>query len=377
MQLLLSMTDTDFKGDYCYTHARGAFAPDGFGIITTQKLRLSGCDIFYGMEMLTSSDHGKSWSPIIPSATLVRKKLGNGIEQALTDATPMYHRKTGKIILIGHECRYRNDEQEKPPRKRRTLWSVFDRKKMDWSPFQALEMPDPEAYFSCGCGSGQSWELPSGELLIPVYFFSRKEAKTPGRSCYRAMSIRCSFDGRGLTLLECGSPLSIETPRGLCEPSLTGFGNRYFMAIRNDLRGYVSRSSDGLHFEQPKILCFDDGSESGNYNTQQHWLTCGGKLYLVYTRRGAGNDHIFRHRAPLFIAEFDPDRMCLIRSTEQIAVPERGARLGNFCCTNVSPDEAWVIASEWMQTTAPDPCDWKRCMSFGSRNAIFTVRIIP
>jgi len=64
----------------------------------------------------------------------------------------------------------------------------------------------------------------------------------------------------------------------------------------------------------------DDGGELGSYNTQTHWLTLGDRLYLVYTRRGANNDHIPRHRAPLFIARFDPDRPCVIRDSERIAV---------------------------------------------------------
>ena len=144
--------------------------------------------------------------------------------------------------------------------------------------------------------------------------------------------------------------------------------------MRNDQRGYVSRG-DGLNFEAARVLCFDDGSELGNYCTQQHWCKVGGKLYLVYTRKGANNDHIFRHRAPLFIAEFDPDKMCVLRDTERIAVPERGARLGNFGCVNINENEAWVIASEWMQTTAPDHSNWKRCMSYGSDNSIFIAKI--
>ena len=146
--------------------------------------------------------------------------------------------------------------------------------------------------------------------------------------------------------------------------------------MRNDKKGYVSVSDDGLHFKTPVVLSFDDGNEVGNYCTQQHWLQCGGVLYLVYTRKGAGNDHIFRHRAPLFIAEFDPEKMCLKRDTERVAIPERGARLGNFGCVNVSDNEAWVVASEWMQTIAPDLGNWKRCMSYGSDNSIFIARIL-
>ena len=29
-------------------------------------------------------------------------------------------------------------------------------------------------------------------------------------------------------------------------------------------------------------------------------------IFLVYTRKGVGSDHVFRHRAPLFMAQVDP-----------------------------------------------------------------------
>ncbi len=73
------------------------------------------------------------------------------------------------------------------------------------------------------------------------------------------------------------------------------------------------------------------------------------RLFLVYTRRGLNNDHVFRHRAPLIMAEFDEENLCLIKESEMIIVPERGARLGNFGVTPVSDSESWVIVSEWMQ----------------------------
>ena len=39
----------------------------------------------------------------------------------------------------------------------------------------------------------------------------------------------------------------------------------------------------------------------------------------------------------------------MIRKTEQILAPERGARLGNFGVTNVNENETWVTVSAWMQ----------------------------
>lgn len=375
MHIELQQIKTGFSGSYCYVHARGAVLPGDKAVITTQKLRLSGCDVFSGLEMMSSSDMGKNWSEITPQYPLRRRDIGGGVERAFSDATPFYHRKSGKLLLTGHEVLYINDKLMPPPRPRHTLWSVWDETSGQWSEFKMLEMGDDEKYFSCGSGSSQIVELDNGELLIPVYFTSRYKAETPWQSTSKAMVLRCSFDGSDIRLLETGTPLSVEIPRGLGEPSLSCFKGKYFLALRNDKKGYVSAGDDGLNFCEPKVLSFDDGSEVGNYCTQQHWLQCGGRLYLVYTRRGADNDHVFRHRAPLFIAEFDPDRLCVIRETEQIAVPERGARLGNFGCCNVSENEAWVIASEWMQTTGPDNGNWRRCMSYGSDNSIFIARI--
>jgi len=183
-----------------------------------------------------------------------------------------------------------------------------------------------------------------------------------------ATVVRCAFDGEKLTCLEHGTELTVADPRGFSEPSITRFRDRYYLTLRNDVRGYVAASSDGLHFDQPSPWRFDDGAELGNYNTQQHWVTHGDSLFLVYTRRGLDNDHVFRHRAPLMMAQVDPDRLVVLRNTERELVPNRGARLGNFAVCNVTPDETWVVVSEWMQ---PDGCE-----QYGSDNTIWAARVI-
>ncbi len=68
--------------------------------------------------------------------------------------------------------------------------------------------------------------------------------------------------------------------------------------------------------------------------------------------------------------------MCVVRSTEQVAVPERGARLGNFGCVDTGEGRSLVIASEWMQTVDPNPSDWRKCMEYGSDNSIFVSEIV-
>ncbi len=381
MEIKLEQIKTGFAGERCYVHARGAVSPDGMDIvITTQPLRLSGSDIFYGLEMLRSTDGGKNWSPITPQPELSRQPWGDGCEIVMSDATPLWHRTSGKFILIGHAVIYRDDEIIPPPRPRFTLYSIFDRQSGKWSQTRILQVPEkePDQYFSCGAGCTQYLEKDNGEILLPVYFMSRSEAENPWGKSYHTMVLRCDFNGDTLKVLECGAPLSLEIPRGLGEPSIAAIGDHYYLTMRNDKKGYVADSTDGLHFSPIQEWLFDDGSELGNYCTQQHWITAGKKLYLVYTRRGADNDHVFRHRAPLFIAEVDRKNLRVIRSTEQIAVPQRGARLGNFGCVHIDDHESWVIAAEWMQNGRPGvPTgeQWKQCMEYGSDNSIFISRI--
>ena len=160
--------------------------------------------------------------------------------------------------------------------------------------------------------------------------------------------VRCAFDGRKLSYLKHGDELSLNVVRGLGEPSIIAFQGRYFLTIRNDVKGYVTASDDGLHYRPIQPWTFDDGSELGSYNTQQHWVPCAKGLFLSYTRRGANNDHIMRHRAPLFMAQVNPATLRVIRRTEKVVVPERGAELGNFGAAAISQSESWITVSEGM-----------------------------
>ncbi len=70
-----------------------------------------------------------------------------------------------------------------------------------------------------------------------------------------------------------------------------------------------------------------------------------GRLPGIQVRRGANNDHIPRHRAPLFIAQVDPHKMHVIRRTERVAVPERGVDIGNFDAAMITADESWITTA--------------------------------
>ena len=252
------------------------------------------------------------------------------------------------------------------------MYSVFDAAAGRWSLPEILGMPGESFNSSAGCT--QRVDLENGEILLPVYFMKQGKSVVPGENFYESVMVRCSFSGERMRVLEIGAPLGIDSPRGLYEPSLIRIGSDFYLTMRNDRCGYVAHSRDGLNFTPLREWLFDDG-ELGSWNTQQHWIALGERLYLVYTRRGAGNDHIFRNKAPLFIAEVDRETLRVIRSSERVAVPERGARLGNFGCVRVSDRESWIIVSEWMQTTPPDPFDWRRCMSYGSDNSVFICRV--
>lgn len=373
MNIELTRLHPKFNGERCYVHARGLVMPSGFGLLTTQKLELSGCDVFYGLEMTKTHDGGRTFSEIAPCKNLTRTYLPDGTSYAMCDATPFYHKKTGKIILTGHMAMYGKDNSLlSGARPRSTMYAVYDEESGDFEPYRAIEMPDAaDTYFSCGAGCTQILELPSGELLIPIYYNDYKNACDPWHSCSSVAVLRCSFDGHEIKLLEIGNALTVDIPRGLGEPSIVFYNGEYLLALRNDETGYVAKSTDGLHYGEVKPLCFDHEIPLGNYNTQQHWLTGGGKLWLVYTRRAGNNDHITRHRAPLFIGEFDPSAMCVIRSTERIVVPERGARLGNFGCQSYSNEVGYVYAAEWMQ----GPRGTEGCMKYGSDNTIFVAKI--
>jgi hypothetical protein len=201
------------------------------------------------------------------------------------------------------------DDTQRPSQ---TAYAVHDPQQGTWSRWQTLQMPPDEKFNFARCGCSQWLVEPDGTLLVPIYYAT--SARVPAS----VTVVRCRFNGRKLTYLEHGTELSLDVVRGLCEPSIVFFGGRYFLTIRNDLKGYVTISDDGLHYRPIKPWTFDDGAELGSYNTQQHWLAHDDGLYLAYTRRGADNDHIFPHRAPLFIARVAPGKLHVLRQLEKL-----------------------------------------------------------
>lgn len=116
----------------------------------------------------------------------------------MADATPHFHRATGRFLLVGASMVYQNDEFVPDPRPRHTVWSCMNPADGKWSSYRLLEMPsDPEdTFFSAAAGCAQYLELDNGELLIPFYTMSREAARHPWENSFSAAVMRCSFDGR-------------------------------------------------------------------------------------------------------------------------------------------------------------------------------------
>ncbi|MEX2512141.1 MAG: exo-alpha-sialidase [Cyclobacteriaceae bacterium] len=348
----LQVSTRMFDGEKCWVHPRAGIVPGaGKGgiprmVMTLNTLELSGSDVFKGMFGMHSDDGGASWTDpeALPSLSPRTEQIdGEERPVAASDFWPAWHKNSKTLLGTGHTIVYTKDWKVAHPRPRHTAFSTYNPRRNQWSDWEKLDMGDDEKFQNAGAGCVQRWDEADGNILLPIYFM-------PPESNSQVTVTRCAFDGKKLRYLEQGNDLSItDDSRGLHEPSLTRFQGKFFLTIRNDNQGFVTQSEDGLHYAPIKSWKFDDGTDLGNYNTQQHWVTHSEGLYLVYTRRGADNDHVFRHRAPLFMARVDPEKLVVLRNTERILVPERGARLGNFGVTEVSPDETWVTVSEWMQ----------------------------
>lgn len=333
-------------GSY-WMHARAAMIPGGDppqAMMVLFKF-LGRSDFYSGLYTMSSSDMGDSWDGPDLREELDWQEDGE-VNIAVADVTPGWHAPGGKLIAIGAQVRYSKEGKQLNDKKRshQTAYTVYDPKAGTWAKWKAVKMPEGEQFDFARNACGQWLVEEDGSLLLPFYI-------GPGvHKPFSSTMVRCKFDGEEITYLEHGDVLELDVKRGLYEPSIVKFQGRYFLTMRNDLKGYVSVSDDGLHFPEVSEWTFDDGEELGSYNTQQHWVTLGegddAGLFLVYTRRGADNDHVVRHRAPLFMAQVDPEKLVVMRETEQILVPENGSTLGNSGVTVVSANESWVTVGE-------------------------------
>jgi len=298
---------------------------------------------FHDIFQSVSYDRGKTWSAAQVVPSLQRRKEEDGYQVAPGDLWPSWHAATKTILATGKTFNFRDGKKEDYLRER-VFYAVMKRRE-SWGALQFLELPkrDHAGYpiIAANAGCTQRYDLTNGDILLPIRYV--RDAKHRN---YTSTIALCSFDGNKLNYQEHGTELNIPQGRGLYEPSLTAFEGSYYLTLRADHTAFVARSTDGLHFDAIKEWKFDDGKPLGSYNTQQHWVTISGGLFLVYTRRGANNDHIMRHRAPLFIGQVNPNSLRVMRDTERVLIPENEATLGNSGVCRISDTESWITCGE-------------------------------
>ena len=348
--------------------ARTAYVPGTkpYFLTTMSQTGKTTSHDFHDILQSVSRDGGQTWSEPALVSSLKRTRQSDGFEIAPGDLWPTFHRQTGKILVTGKTFNFADGKREIRLRER-VAYAVLDPSTGKWSGLRLLEVPahDHRGATITGANAGctQRVDLPNGEVLLPVRYW-----RDPKVHRYTSVVMRCTFDGETLVYKEHGSEHTIPSGRGLYEPSLIRFADRYFLTLRANQSAFVTRGTDGIHFEPVREWRFDNGDVLGSYNTQQHWVTVGGGLFLIYTRRGANNDHIMRHRAPLFIAQVNPETLQVIRATERILIAENHATLGNSGVCQVSDNEAWVTCGEGLLRAGKRKGQW---------NKVFHVRITP
>lgn len=332
--------------EWDWWQARTAFVPGEKPLWVTvmSETGREGTHNFHDIYQSISRDDGRTWSrpEIVPS--LKRTKQADGFEVAPGDLWPTWHAASKRVIATGKTFNFEGGTREVRVREE-ISYAVMNPATAEWGRMKFLVMPDKDhsgkTISAANAGTTQRFDLPNGDILLPVRY-----QRAPDSDNYTSVVVRCGFDGENLAYKEHGSELNIPKGRGLYEPSLTMLDGRFFVTLRADHSAYVTSGTDGIHFDPVQEWRFDDGKLLGSYNTQQHWVTVGGGLFLVYTRKGANNDHIFRHRAPLFIGQVDPNTLRVIRATERILLPTNHATLGNSGVCRINDKESWVTCGE-------------------------------
>jgi len=310
---------------------------------------------------IRTSNLGEWWTPPMESLNLTGiPHEDHFFEKPTVDL--FHHRASDRLIgfgathflrdaggQLGFKCES-HDWQNECHLPNRMACAVWDQERGDFRPWQPVPTPPELQRFHRTAWPKLQHELADGSVLAAFYLIEED-----GQACYGVAAMRLQVQPDGsVRVLEMGNILRHDVDRGLCEPSICRFRDGFLMTIRHDTGAYVARSDDGLQYGEIIPWSFDDGEALGNYNTQQHWLVHGESLYLLYNRRHERNNGVFRSRAPLFIAQVDPERLCVVRESERVVFPEKRARMGNFNVANVTETEAWVVTGEWIQGQFPD-----------------------
>ena len=240
---------------------------------------IDGSDTFGPVHSWSSVDQGRTWSQPEPIHAFNRREVPNhpALMAGVCDVVPR------GIILPPTPCwpSVRSSFIEahafatKDQLARYPIYAVRSRDG-SWSKRQVFHWDDPRGSFIYSNNCGQRVVLENGDILLAFSF--------GGTSVHRSVAtLRCRFNGETLSIAQVGTPLELKAGRGLLEPSLTRFGDRFYLTLRAEDGGVTWRSV--------RTGFTGTGRRHGNgrmanhwifSSTQQHWLTHGEELFLVY-----------------------------------------------------------------------------------------------
>ena len=339
---------------------------DGKGtvFVTYAMSILEKSDVYAGSYIMKSVDYGNTFEE--PKPLHVTTHTPDGTRFTFRDCVIYHNKKHDKWLSLG--CVMEYDKNDDNIRKNRIIiakpvFTTINPEKCDYEgPIN--ELPFPYDYISVFVNA-QPIEFDNGDVLLSFYYITE--------NCHKASSVSVlySYDGEKFNIVKAGKPIEGSNyARGIIEPSIAKLKDKYYITLRTDEMGMLASSDDGFTFNTPKPWRFDNGELIGNYNTQQHWVRFKDALYLVYNRKGANNDHILRHRAPVFMARFDETKECLLKDTEVVLIPEKGAQMGNFVVLDMDDTHALHINCECMQSGRICDDVWEDVARYGGDNAI-------
>src|SRR5690606_8513976 len=210
-----------YNGKQCWIHSRVGIVPDAGidgqprTVMTMNTHEVTSSDIFKQMYGLNSDDLGETWTEPYPLENLKPHWVmvdGERSPEVTSDFWPKYHKKSKTLLGIGHTVVYTPDWKLRKVRPRDTTYSIYDPESNTWSDWRKLKMPEGDKFRPGGAGSVQRYDLPNGDIILPIYF-------TPPYATSGITVLRCRFDGQELTYLEHGNEFHVDDgTRGLQEP---------------------------------------------------------------------------------------------------------------------------------------------------------------
>ncbi|MCA9214218.1 MAG: sulfatase-like hydrolase/transferase, partial [Planctomycetales bacterium] len=224
-------------------HPRVCMMPgdEGQPVALMNLQEIGGSDYFGTVHWSMSNDLGRTWSDPSPIQALGRDPVAgrdDGLKAGVCDVTPQYHPQTGTVLALGHVVFYKGEYFARNEQLARYPVYVTRTKDGSWSERKILQWDDPRGAHIYSNNCGQRVVLPTGDIQMSFTFGPKAENRM-------VAGVRATFDGTELKVDQVGPAIHNPVGRGLLEPSVTKFGEEFWMSMRAlDDQGYVSVCRD-------------------------------------------------------------------------------------------------------------------------------------